>query len=629
MMNENLKRILRLDIKHPIDYWYKYWNYAVEELGKPDSLKMLLRTPRIIISDLLEEVSNEKIWIKENIELFRKELNDWNKDDKAFNNVFGADVSLLSQNLDNQSKKPLLKQLCKSILQEMDKGKYFDALVGQIRGIVIEDAQITYELKTEINNVTISMITELLSKGYGIEDLKGMSDGVPNVIFAEGHIVIAAPSECCELRENDFEDKNKYEEALTKKIQSRAPEEVVEGLKSYYYREPFEKIVLFRIEGLRGDVDIKVGEINFYCPCSKKYLKSTECPFNKIEDCSRKYVNAAVPVRALSPNRVVEIAKDKLVHAIQLITLLEMPSHPINISGRYITTINREGDICGKVEIELDKDENERAKMKENSRYLESEDMSKLSRMDEIKKKTSLLQYGINSNSRRLYSSLHWLDKCEHTDSYEEKLLFAWIALENLMDLKSETLTCLVGTPCASTRDIVKTITSMLIVENEHYSRKKLLFENLYYSYHYYHNYYEIPQQVADDCELSKDKGEMCDLKKFSKHLAELEDNVNDEIMRSDIHELNEYYNNVSEGIKERCRYYENLITILYRLRNMEVHHASHSSLIRYYVPFMVRISQQIVYVILDEYSRTGESIDDIFIRRKMEFDKLLLSVKK
>lgn len=101
MMNENLKRILKLDIKHPIDYWYKYWNYAVEELGKPDSLKMLLRTPRIVISDLLEEVSNEKIWIKENIELFRKELNNWNKDDKAFNNVFGADVSLLSQNLDN------------------------------------------------------------------------------------------------------------------------------------------------------------------------------------------------------------------------------------------------------------------------------------------------------------------------------------------------------------------------------------------------------------------------------------------------------------------------------------------------------------------------------------------------
>lgn len=237
-MNENLKHILRLDIKHPIDYWHKYWNYAVGELEKADSLKILLRTPRIVLTDLLEEVSNDGIWIKENIELFQKELSNWKKDDKAFNIVFGKDLSQLLRNLKFKDKKPLLKQQCMVMLQKMDKGQYFDNLVTQIETIVEADSQITYELKDEINKLTISMITELLSKGYPVEDLKGMSDGVPEVIFAEGHIVMGAPTVCCDLKRDDYTNEESYYLALTDKIKGRSPKEVVEGLKEYYYHKP-------------------------------------------------------------------------------------------------------------------------------------------------------------------------------------------------------------------------------------------------------------------------------------------------------------------------------------------------------------------------------------------------------
>lgn len=623
-MNENLKHILRLDIKHPIDYWHKYWNYAVGELEKADSLKILLRTPRIVLTDLLEEVSNDGIWIKENIELFQKELSNWKKDDKAFNIVFGKDLSQLLRNLKFKDKKPLLKQQCMVMLQKMDKGQYFDNLVTQIETIVEADSQITYELKDEINKLTISMITELLSKGYPVEDLKGMSDGVPEVIFAEGHIVMGAPTVCCDLKRDDYTNEESYYSALTDKIKGRSPKEVVEGLKEYYYHKPFERIVLFRIEGLKGKVDIQIGDINFYCPCRKKYLKE-EHPLNNIENCTKELVNAAVPVKCISLNGTVEVAKEKLEHALQLITLLELPNYPITISDRGTTTIKANGEVSGRVYMELDNDENERAAMKERSRYIESEDMSKLTRVEEVVKKLSLLENKPNQTSRILLSSMHWLDKCEHTEIPENRFLFAWIALENLIDLKADTLTCLIEKEKPSTREVVQIITSNIMCIQEYYSRRTSVFENLYYSIHTYDNYYEIPDKLANESELNKKPGERYNLNTFTEHLAELEDNVNDEIMRSEIHEVATYYKDVPMGVKDRTKFYENLTTILYRIRNMEVHHASHSNLIRYYVPFMVWISKEIFYVVLDEYSHTGDTIDNIFIRFKMEYDKLLI----
>ena len=63
-MNEALKHILYLDIKTPIEYWHKYWQYLVHELRDQNSHEILLRTPRLVIEDLIEELSHEEIWIK-------------------------------------------------------------------------------------------------------------------------------------------------------------------------------------------------------------------------------------------------------------------------------------------------------------------------------------------------------------------------------------------------------------------------------------------------------------------------------------------------------------------------------------------------------------------------------------
>lgn len=618
MMDEKLKRILRLDIKQPIDYWLKYWDYAVDELGNKDSCKILLRTPRIIIEDLLEEISNEKIWIKENIDLFRSELGSWIENDKAFNASFKSEITLLCSSLDGCNNQPLQRQLCKSILRDMDNGKYFEALINQMVHIVNISTPITYELKYEINDITVSLITELLYRGYSLQNLKGMSAEVPNVQFAIGLNVIAAPSKCLGLNREDFVDNDCYYEALTYKINNRTPEEVVIGLKNFYNKKSLERIVLFRINGLKGEVDQMIGDINFYCPRKKQYIRDDN-RLNTIEDTSAAYVNAAVPVRAISSDTIVELAKEKLLHAIQILNLLEQPNKSITIAKEEMTTISKDGKISGNLCLDLVSDVNEQIKKD----HLSGADMEYFERTKEISEKYKLLQNNSSPLSKLLLSSLHWLNKCESCDRQEDQLLFAWIALENLTDLKKSTLVCLCKCEKPNTRETLKTIVALVMSIHDDFWQKRLLFRTLYDGLHYYENYYGISDELACKADLNKKPGEKCNMNRFIHHLSELEREVNDEIICTWIHEVDKYHKNKVKSLKGTYHYYENIITLLYRIRNLEVHHAKFSNIIRYYVPFLMHICKQIVYFVLDEYEQTGDSLDDIFIREKIRYEKL------
>lgn len=590
-MNNKTRHILRLDIKTPVEYWHKYWEYLLDELKDKDSHRILLRTPRLIIEDIIEELSQESIHIRENLELFKSELSEWIKEDKAFKKLFGTESILIIRKISDNNQRPLLLKLCKAITDKMDKGEYFDSLLTLLEEMFLNKNTISYEIKEEINKLTESIVTEFLCQGFDLDDLNNLT----------------------EASSRDEED---CIEADIKKV------------KEAYFRDETKRTILFRLEGIKGKINYNFGEIRLYSPKTVRLLKQKES-FSKIEECERDEVNAAVFSSAKAPRKVIENAKEKLSEALDLLTLRERPSSPIFFDDDYISTINEEGKEVGITSLRFPEDIGERAKNKARIAYECSLDITDLRDKDDFSKELHMLLSNQDETARKLKLALHWSTKSSHAEIDEDKILFAWISLESLFTFKQDTIKCITGKENANTRDTLRAACSVIMGLNAYYYILKHLFDDLYYYTHSHNNYFEIPKEVLDKSELSKRYGEPCDKNIFRSSLSSLECSVNDEIMKNRIHEVKDYYDQGLTSFKERSKYYGNLITLFYRIRNMEVHRASFSPLTKFYVPHMTFLTQQLIYIILDEYVTNGRTIDDSVLYIKMRYDKLVLRLSE
>lgn len=590
-MNERARHILHLDIKTPAEYWHKYWEYLLEKLKDKDSHRILLRTPRLIIEDIIEELSQESIHIRENLELFKSELSEWIKEDKAYKKLFGTESILIIQKMSDNNQRPLLLQLCKAITDKMDKGEYFNSLLDILEGVFSKKNTISYEVKVEINKLTESIVTEFLCQGFDLDDLNGLT----------------------EASSRDEEDSI---EADIKKVNEA------------YFGDETKRTILFRLNGIKGKVNYNFGEIRLYSPKTARLLKQKES-FNKIEECERDEVNAAVFSSAKGPRKVVENAKEKLSVALDLLTLRELPSSPISLEEDFMTTINEEGKEVGITSLRIPDDIGERAKNEARIAYECSLDITDLRDKDDYSKELFTLLSHQDETARKLRLALHWSAKSSQAEIDEDKILFAWISLESLFTFRQDTIKCITEKENANTRETLIAACSIIMGLNDYYYILKHLFDNLYYYTHSHNNFFEIPKDLLDKSELSKGYGEPCSLEKFKRQLTSLESSVNDEIMKNSIHEVKDYYDQGLISFKERSKYYGNLITLFYRLRNMEVHRASFSPLTKFYVPHMTFLTRQLIYIILDEYVTNGRTVDDSVLYMKMRYDKLTLRLSK
>jgi hypothetical protein len=635
-MNDSLRNALRIPVKTPIEYWEKYWHYFTEKLGDKDNYEVTLDSPRFLIDNIIPEIEYNDLKKKDNSQLFRAQLIEWDKKDAVFNRLFHNKVELLQQKWDKlfqeknkKNKKAYhteILKICKQINIEINKGAYFDGLIKQLICIISKAQSLDYCTKKEINKYTELIISEFIANGFDIDDIKSIQHDIPEILRVEGGTVCRAPNTYKSLNREDYVNEESYYKAIEDYIENRPIEERISILSDCYYIKPKDCFVLFRLKGIKADIDFMIDDINIYAPHLKQYIAETPT-LSKIEQTTsdRKYINAAIPVKHKMLHSSIAYARQRLEHVLDLLSLSYNTSTPIEYSDEDVSVVESGRCICGENLTILD----DPIFLKHQAfvEYMKSLDVSNIEKdIAKIGDRFTAINKEQTDDTLKLATAAHWYRKGEYSQKPEDKLLFHWIAIESLLKTDISISCKIVGHEKATPLQVVQKIAASIIV--------KIFFHN-YWSNTYIDinyktqsdNYLDISDDVIEKASLNMKAGDKVHSNKFFNHIKAIEENINDEILKTELHELDSFYKN-KNGIKNKEQEIFNDIVLIFRLRNLIAHNAVYPKyLIELYANKVQYISGSIIRFLIETYRISNRGLDEIFIDISSKYDDFLLNI--
>lgn len=626
-MNENIFDKGKEQIKESIRYWKRYWNHYANQLCKSNDYNVTINSPHFLIDNIISEIEYNDLKNKENRTLFKKQLGDWLKEENVFSSLFGKKVNLLLARFDDPFCMQYLLLLCKQIKNELGTGIYLDSLLDYLTIVVSNSISLNYENKIIINKYTELIIAEFIAVGFVAEDLKGVIKDIEALGIADFNI-------------KDYENEEAYQKAINEYYGGRTIYQEIAIIKKYYTIEPTRCWVLIRLDGIKGEIDTYVDDINIYSPFLKQYIVESNplCDVEKISE-ERKYVNVAIPVGYKMPHSSYTYAIDKLESIIDILELTYNNSKPIRYDKHKLCIVDEDGYVkTGYISIdELEYDENdyiasetfgsEIPKKQKNildykahRDYMLSLDISnKKDDFELIEKRIVTL-----NKSTKLSRAAHWYQKGKNTESLEDKLLFHWIAVESLLKSSIETYhNIIIGDKDVSLLKVVQKICSAVMVRCFFRRYYIDMHKSFYVLTRYCDNYLNIPDDLQGRI-FPKDDGDGNFKKFFSNFLNvldELEENINDELYKNNLRELELFYKN-GNGIKTKEKEISNDILLIYRLRNLIAHNAIFPKyLIKYYATKIEIISGCVIKLLIEKYRKTNWSLDDILIDVSIKYE--------
>jgi len=640
-MKDSIRKILGVPVKTPIEYWEKYWSYFIEKLGDKYNYEFSLDSPRFLIDNIISEIEyNNLDKSKDNTQLFRTQLREWDKKEVVFNKLFYSEVASLQQKWDEffqqtgkqkQINRKIycrdILSICKQINNKINKGTYFNSLLEQLI-ITINDVQtLDYDTKKEINKYTELIISEFIANGFDINDIKSIQHDIPDIIRIESGTVLSALNTYKGLNKNDYDTEESYYKAIEDYIENRSVEERISVLGVYYYIEPKDCFVLFRLKGIKEDIDCMIDNINIYSPRLKQYISVNQTLSNIEQTTSdRKYINAAIPVKHKMLHSSVAYALQRLEYVLDLLSLSYNTSTPIEYSDRDVSVVENGRVVCG-INLTIE-DEATLSKHQEFGRYIESLDVSNIENdILKVGDRFTAINKKQTCDTSKLTTASHWYRKGKYSQKSEDKLLFHWVAIESLLKTDDDVRCNITGDRNSNLLDTVKKIVASILVTRFYFNYCFDTYIDINYKTQLYDNYLDIQDDVIEKASLNMKAGDKVHINKFFSHIKDIEENINDEILKTKLHELDSFYMNV-DGIKNKEKEIFNDIVLIYRLRNLIAHNAVYPQyLIDIYANKAQNISGSIIRFLIEKYRTSNQELDDILIDISTKYDEFILNI--
>lgn len=619
-MDENILVNGKVQTKESVRYWKEYWVHYANKLCKSNDYDVTINSPHSLIDNIISEIEYNDLKNKENRGLFRKQLGEWKDNESVFSSLFGNKVNLLLARFDDASCIQYLLLICRQIKDALVKGEYLDALLDRLADIINESISLNNENKNAINKYTELIIAEFIVNGVVAEDLTRIIEDF----------------ECLELADyniNDYKDEKEYHKVISEYFENKTIYHEINVIRKYYRINPKQYFVLIRLEGIKGEIDIYIDDINIYSPCLKQYIagRKSFCDIEKISD-EKKYVNVAIPIEYRMVHSSYAYAINKLESIIDILELTYNNSKPIKYDKHRLCIIDEKGYVkTSYVSIdEFKYDENDyitsdtlssecQIPRKSTSNHKEDRDYFLSLDISDKEKDFKLIEKRIASlnKSTKLSRAAHWYQKGKNTESLEDKLLFHWIAIESLLKSSDRTYhNIIIGEKDISLLKVIQRISSSVMV-NKFFKEYYIdIYNSLYILTKYYGNYLKISDDLQNRIFPQNDEDQ--DYKKylcnFLNSLEELEEDINDQLYKSKIREVYSFYQN-DKRIKEKEQLIYNDVLLIYRLRNLIAHNAIFPKyLIKYYANKIEIISGSIIKLLIEKYRKTNWSLDDILI---------------
>lgn len=629
-MEEHIRKIMGVPFKNLFSYWQHYWEHCIEMLIDKDNVSFKIMGPRMLIKDLIDELEGHGFANRENIAYYKKYLSNLDKTDKVFNSLCHPIVACLLQRLVDKSRRESCILLCKKILKVLSEDDYFTSLVDWLAKTIDETEVSNYDNRRKINEITHLVIAAFVAESFAFDEIKRYATDVPGVAIQEGGYVLAAPSEYESLKLSDYSSEEDYYKAVAEYIKKRNVFQCLNLLKYYYKAPPRDAFFVVRLNGLKGQVDDYIGDINIYSPKKKKYITG-ELSLSHVEEMpkGRERVNAAIPIRYKSLGQAKTIATSKLEEVLDILTLSYRTRVPITMATNIYAVVIDGNEVSSSVSMRGN--DPQMALRDEMMSYLDALDLTDIKEQNFkfLSEKQHVLEVVQESLKRRLKNATRWYAKASATEKSEDMLLYSWYAIEGLLKVENQTQTeVLNGHKEVSPLKVIQEVVTSIINKRFFRSHLRGIYEDYLFITEQNNNYYDFTDDVIDKAALNLKHGDHYRDADFLNAIPDMMDCINNDIAKDELAELQLFYKD-GEGLKKKAQQIKEDILMIYRLRNMIVHNAAIScENISFYAQQAKYMAQStILYV--TSHAGAHKTIDDIVIEAILDYQVLLQNIEE
>lgn len=554
----------------PLEYFQIYWDEYIYDLLDSSNSEIRMQSPRMLIHEIISEITYHHFKNTENIAYFKAKLGEWLKKDRIFKELFQQDVILSFSYFDSQHSL-LLKELFIGILRRFNIERYFEKIFWDFVKFMEESPSLTYDNKQRINEYINLIIAEFKSEGFALEDIKGLPTQIENIAIEAGGHIIAAPDSFYELQESDFETKELYYNAIAKRIERRTISECLQGIINKFYCTPQEGFMLIRLTGLKGEIDTTIDGVHIYSPRNHKYI--TEEAISDIEKLNDKeYLNAAIPIESVGLFTSINYAKLKLVSVLEIVSLIYDTKVKIDYGrGNFVMVFNgKESGFHHNVTSD-DERYQERTSLYKYEISIDGKEIE--DGKDEIIKNYEAVHYPDSETTIKLSNAVHWCYKAKNASTDEEKLLNSWFALEGMMKVSDEVMHNLPIRKEDGVMKVVQYIVKATFSIRKFHNYWREAYAKILYSIQDKFLSFNLPEDLKKRAGLNLKSGDKYDTKSFFACISELEKTISHQMFKNELHEVADYYSS-KKGFEEYTQQIENDILVIYRLRNLIAHNA-------------------------------------------------------
>lgn len=620
-MKQQLRNILGIPFKTPLEYWIKYWEYYIRQLEDKKEMSIGLTGPRLILEELVAEVqyNNDN---RRNREFFRSQIIFWKNEDKAFEQMFSQELHELLQNYSDNIK---IQALCSTIIEKMNQGCYFDSLLDCLQNVVSSAKDLNYTTKCKINRYTELVISEFVAHNFSLSDISSLPKHLPTIVCETGGHIVVAPDECLGLKITDYQSEDEYHTALEKAIRERNLSERIEDLRHFFHKDRGDYLVLIAVNGIKGQVYFTIDGITFYSPSLKKYINDNT--FNELE--TDEYANirvlAAISVKDSSPQIAIDIARNRLQKVLGVLTTYLDPYLPFTYNEKEIAVLKDGSPVVFSMMSIHHNFEDPDWKRKHD--YDLSMAVSRITDSLEQIHKRCRHDSSIDNTSQILSAATYWYKRGRETEKGEDKLLFSWIAIEGVLSVEQNISDTITDIQKSCKINLIQFIAESVIMKSRFYNNWRMMYYNLRQSIECDDNFYDISEEAISRTGLMVKAGEKIPRSSFINGLSYIEKTINDEIKKNEIHKLSAFYKN-KNGFN-RCReQLKNDILMIYNLRNLLVHNAyCPQNIIDIYARKASFIAKSIICKLQAGYAETSMGINELLMEVSTQYKTFLTNL--
>lgn len=635
------------EINNKIKYWVDLWEDLIENFDN-DSYGLNLVNPNLLLMDIIDEIRFNRLKNSGNKFFFLTKMGKMLKSDPIIKKFFKSDFTLIIKKLNSNRPPEYLLQLCEDISELFKEGLYFNQSCDFLKDLLINSTW-NQEDEENISLISQNLIVEFILIGYSLNSIKNLPSNLfdkYSTIGAEDDKLLVTKFPL-NLKSEDFqtgEDFNKsdYNEAVKHEIASLSISDRIERLKFYYDDQPSEGYAILKVEGLKGNVDLKIGNVNFYKPKIVDENETDDFNVNKLKyfgnEKSSSFINAAVKIKY----RDLEYAKLLAVESIdKSLDILRVQIHsevPFKIDSDKLIIVDENGKEVGRSHSsgnmphikEINSYNLERFKVSfsdDNDYFSNIEQM-----LSDNKTKKSFL-------ADKLIYSLHWYRKAFESNNLEDKLLNYWIVMENLVTLDSQIGNLVLP---SNKNENKFSLVEELVPPIELIDFIGRISKDLYVYLHNSTNHsqtnseetrhlLELPQENIEACFLQPHIDEIkVDMKEFIKNIPPLINLVPNKIIKDKIVFADKFYSDnefAYHEIIERLEQTKHDLLLIYRYRNLIVHNARFdNTILPYYIEKAERFAGNILRTILYEYVMDNtKTHKKILLSKKVNIERMLV----